>query len=303
MRRNYAILDVFSDVPLSGNALALVLDSAGLDDAAMQAIAREFNLSETGFILKAKNPAHTARLRIFTPTRELPFAGHPTIGCAVLLARQRLGEAEGDDPRDMMLVLEEETGIIRCGATIKGSLGRAVFDLPILPQQIGGTMDLDGLAGALGLSKAEIGFENHHPSVFSAGVPFAFVPVRNLAAIGKARAEPSLFSAAFREVSGVFLYTRETMGIGRQFHARMFAPMLGIVEDPATGAAVAALSGVIHRFDALTSGWHTIVVEQGFEMGRPSLITLEVEIEASRLKQVRIGGDAVILARGSIEID
>jgi trans-2,3-dihydro-3-hydroxyanthranilate isomerase len=300
MSRRYAILDVFTDRPLAGNPLAVVLDSDGLDDARMQAIAREFNLSETVFVSPPAKPVHSAAVRIFTPARELPFAGHPTVGTAVLLGLERA--ASGFDNGEMVLVLEETVGPVRCGVSLRSDrLGHAIFDLPKLPEEIGGAPGMDALAAALNLIPAEIGFENHHASIFDAGVPYSFVPVRDLGAIGKAKANHAAWQAAFGKSGAAFLYCREVTESGRHFHARMFAPELGITEDPATGSAVAALAGVIAKFDQPPGGSHRYVIEQGFEMGRPSLISLEVDMDGGVVAEGRIGGEAVVVARGTLD--
>ena len=237
MPRRYAILDVFADRPLAGNPLAVVLDSEGLDDARMQAIAREFNLSETVFVLPPANPVHSASVRIFTPSRELPFAGHPTVGTASLLAMRRVAGASGR--HEMVLVLEEKVGPVRCGVTVtSGRAAHAIFDVPMIAKEAGAAPDRDAVAAALGLARLEVGFENHQPSVFSAGVPMNFVPVRDLAVIGRARPVPTLWEEAFgKDAVGAYLYCRETVVAGHHFHARMFAPGSGIAEDPATGLA------------------------------------------------------------------
>jgi len=302
MNRRYVLLDVFTDTPLTGNPLAVVLDCEGLDGERMLRIAREFNLSETVFVLPAINPVHTAQLRIFTPTAELPFAGHPTVGSAVLLARRSMGDVE---EFEKVLVLEEGVGPVRCGVWGRGpKQGHAIFDVPRLPVEMAAPQDRDAVAGALGLVAAEIGFENHRPSAWSAGMPVTFVPVRNLAAMSKVMPQPALWSAAFgAPVPDVaFLYTRETTGLGRHFHARMFAPTFGLTEDPATGAAAAAFAGVVQAFDTPPAGSRRIVIEQGFEMGRPSLITLEMDSEGGRLVAARVGGDAVIVAEGVLDV-
>jgi trans-2,3-dihydro-3-hydroxyanthranilate isomerase len=305
MKRRYAILDVFTDRPLAGNPLAVVLDSAGLDDTAMQAIAREFNLSETVFVLPAEKPVHSARLRIFTPAAELPFAGHPTVGTAVLLAHERLGSGTSDDGEtDAVLVLEEKVGAIRCGVRMRNRIGRALFDAPLLPTVIGDPPEREVVAAALGLIPAEIGFENHRPSAFTAGMPFTYVPVRNLAAIGRIAPAVPLWNDAFGRTheANVYVYTRECVGAGRDFHARMFAPDIGLVEDPATGAAVAAFAGVISRFDGMPAGTHRFSFEQGLEIGRPSVIDLEVDVAEGRIGATRVGGDAVIVAEGTLDV-
>jgi trans-2,3-dihydro-3-hydroxyanthranilate isomerase len=301
LSHSYAVLDVFTTKPLAGNSLAVIPDAAGLDDARMQAIAREFNLSETVFVFPADNPLHSARLRIFTPASELPFAGHPTVGTAVLLGRARMGGAPGR--HELVLVLEEKVGPVRCGVWVDGRAGHAIFDVPRLPEPMGGPLDREAIAAALGLLPAEIGFENHQPCAFTSGVPYSFVPVRELDTIARARVNSSAWSGAFPEpASAAYLYCRQTQQAGHSFHARMFAPGLGISEDAATGSAVAAFAGVLRRFDEPPTGSHRCVIEQGFEMGRPSLITLEVDVDKGDIAAARIGGDAVIVAEGTLHV-
>ena len=298
MSRRYLIYDVFTDRPLSGNALAVVLDSDGLDAAAMQAIAREFHLSETVFVLPPDNPAHSARLRIFTPAAELPFAGHPTVGAAIALTAERFGPGEAE--QDAVLVLEEEIGAVRCGARVRGAAGFAEFDLPKLPELAGLPAEKETLAAALALAPAAIGFENHVPSLWSAGVPFHFVPVRDRAALSEARPVRQAWGALGGH--GAYLYTRDAQGHDHAFRARMFAPDLGIDEDPATGAAAAAFAGAVHHFDAPPDGVHAIPIEPGHDMGRPSLIRLEIHVEAGSIVGGRIGGDAVRVAQGRLDL-
>ncbi|MCW5696828.1 MAG: PhzF family phenazine biosynthesis protein [Bauldia sp.] len=302
MPHPYTILDVFTDTPLGGNPLAVVLDADDIDGARMQAIAAEFNLSETVFVLRPTGPAHTARVRIFTPKSEIPFAGHPTVGTAVLLARQRLGE--GPDERDAVVVLEEGVGPVRCGVILREGVGYAAFDAPRLAHEPGPAPASADIAAALGLGKEEIGFEHHVPSVYDGGLGFLFVPVANLDAIGRARPTGAAFFAATAAagVDAVYCYTRETVAVGRHFHARMFSPEQGIAEDPATGSAAVSLASVIDRFEALQAGAHRFVIEQGFEIGRPSLIGLEIDREPERVAAVRVGGDAVVVAEGTLRV-
>lgn len=298
----YVVLDVFTERPLAGNALAVVFDADALDEARMQAVAREFNLSETVFVLPAENPMHSARLRIFTPQRELPFAGHPTVGTAVALARHI---ADGDPERhEQMLVLEEGVGAIRCGVFIKGERsGHAIFDVAKAPEALTVESDRDEIAAALGLLPAEIGFENHQPSAFTAGLPYTFVPVRDLATIARVRPAPERLSTVVgRPTGAVYVYCRQTEAADNHFHARMFAPELGFVEDPATGSAAAAFAGVVQRFDRAPGGGHRFVIEQGFEMGRPSRMVLEVDVENGAIEAVRVGGDAVVVAEGTLAV-
>jgi trans-2,3-dihydro-3-hydroxyanthranilate isomerase len=289
--RRYHILDVFTDTPMAGNPLAVVHDTDGLDTDAMQAIAREFNLSETVFLMPPDHKVHTARIRIFTPYRELPFAGHPTVGTAILLAALR-GTGDG------IVVLEETIGPVRVGVTF-GERTFAEFDVPKMPEAVEGAVDIDLAAAALGLLPGELGFENHRPGRWSAGGLFSFAPVRDLEAMGKCRIERRAFDEAFGDT--VYVYCRETLSRENDFHARMFAPGLGIAEDPATGSAAAALAGVIMQYDQPPGGIHRYRIEQGHMMDRPSLIELELVVDGG-LDIVRIGGSAVIVAEGELRV-
>ena len=300
MHLPYHVLDVFTEERFGGNPLAVVLDADGLEGTRMQRIAREFNLSETVFVLKPEHAAHTARVRIFTPADELPFAGHPTVGTGALLALLRVPEPSGRG--DALIVLEEGIGIVRVGVRLRpGVAPYAEFDAPKLPAEAGTLPPVDRLAAALGLIPSEIGFENHRPTKYGAGNVFAFVPIASLDAIGKARVATPHWDGTIQG-QGAFLYCRQTAHTGSSFHARMFAPHLGVPEDPATGSAAAAFAGVVHRFDALPDGAHKRIIEQGYEMGRPSTIDLTVEVEHGKLATVRIGGHTVRVAEGKIEV-
>lgn len=297
-RRRYVVLDVFTDRPLAGNGLAVVLDAEDLDTARMQAIAAEFNLAETVFVLPPERPpVHAAKVRIFTPQHEMPFAGHPTVGTAVLLALDAAGP--GAATGAAVIVLEEPVGPIRSAVAVEGEgIGYAVFDVPRVPEPVGAALDREAVAAALGLLPAEIGFENHRLSAFSAGAPFVFVPVRDRAALFRAMPIGPAWKRAFPTVSSAYLYTRDTVSAESAFHARMFGG--GTTEDPATGSAAAALAGVVHAFDKPPAGTHRYVIEQGYAMGRPSLITLEIDIEGGAVDAARIGGRAIVVARGEL---
>jgi trans-2,3-dihydro-3-hydroxyanthranilate isomerase len=266
----------------------------------MQAIAREFNLSETVFVLPPRLPAHTAYIRIFTPFTELQFAGHPTVGAAIQLADDRISGAAADC--DALIVLEEGIGSVRVGVVgRRGQAPYAEFDVPKLPELSGAPAHDDRIASALGLSPQEIGSANHRPSQYDAGTPFTFVPVRDLDVIARAHIVAAHWDEAFHGTNGkVFLYCRETIQHSASFHARMFAPGVGVPEDPATGSAAAAFSAVLHRFDTLPEGTSDFTIEQGIEMGRPGEIKLEIEVANRRLKRVRIGGFACLVARGKL---
>lgn len=300
MPRHFHTLDVFTENRHEGNPLAVVLDSEGLSDADMQAIAREFNLAETVFVFPPQDQLNTARIRIFTPGTELPFAGHPTVGTAVLLAELRAGEMLGG--AGVTIVLEEKVGPVRVDVSRKpGRAARAVFSLPTLPKMLDLTFDPLVVAAAIGLDPGEIGFGAHGIAAWSAGVPFVMVPVRSLAAIGRAGVADS---RAWKEAFGVtgkgaaYLYTRETVHADHHVHARMFSPAMGIPEDPATGAAVAAFAGVAATCELPEDGLHQLVIEQGFEMGRPSLIALDLDIQHGALVAAAIGGSAVRMSEG-----
>ena len=300
MRYRYATLDVFTETRLAGNPLAVVLDADGIAPERMQAVAREFNLSETVFVLPPDDARHRARLRIFTPGRELPFAGHPTVGTAVLLG---LADETGTDAK--MFGLEEGVGIVPCLVEVRGEgAGYARFRLPVLPGASEGAPGPIEAAMALGLDPKEIGFDRHLPSRHAAGNGFDFVPVDSLDVVARARPRPDAFETIFgSHHPGIFVYSRETAAAGRHFHARMFgSPEIGVAEDPATGSAVACFAGVLMQFEPLGEGEHSFVIEQGYEMGRPSEIDLQVVIREGALQSAEIGGHAVVVARGEIEI-
>ncbi|MBO3760738.1 PhzF family phenazine biosynthesis protein [Ciceribacter sp. L1K22] len=305
MARAYSIYDVFTGTKLAGNPLAVVFDGDGLSDETMQAIAAELKLSETVFVIPADNPAHTARIRIFTPGRELPFAGHPTVGTAIALAERSYG-GEGAS-LDIVSVIEEKIGPVRCAVRLReDEAAFAEFDLPKVPVRLDHPLDRQGVADALSLKSTDIGFENHVPSIWTAGVPFAVIPVHNLQAVESLDFDAELWQqvAPFAEggLVSAYVYCRGGVNHTARFHARMFAAGMGISEDPATGSAVAALAGAIHHFDAMPDGHHPVLVEQGVEMGRPSYIHLHMDIKDGSISRARIGGQAVRIATGTLEI-
>lgn len=303
MALNFHFLDVFTDVRFGGNPLAVVLDADGLDEVQMQKIAREFNLSETVFVLKSERPAHSARMRIFTPKSEVPFAGHPTIGTAMLLAEFKAPTLNGE--KDALIVLEQTIGTVRVGVRARSDTATfAEFDAPKLPVEAGVLPPNDVLAAGLGLIPSEIGFENHTPLCFAAGNTFAFVPIASMEAINRARVNGAHWERAFEQqgVAGAYLYTRQCMHTGSAFHSRMFAPQVGIPEDPATGSAAVGLAGLVHHFDRLPDGTHKRVVEQGYAMGRPSQIVLTLVVSGGKLTTVRIGGASVRVAEGILTV-
>jgi trans-2,3-dihydro-3-hydroxyanthranilate isomerase len=298
MRRRFVTLDVFTDKRFAGNPLAVVLELDGLETAAMQTIAREFNLSETVFVQPPENKSHRAKLRIFTPANELPFAGHPTVGTAVLLALRDGGDNERD------FILEENIGLVPCRVRPKGKeSGRATFDLPRLPEEIGAPADNATIATALNIGIDDIGFDGMPVQRWSAGAPYTIVPVRGLDAIGRCRIGTAHWDKAFGfdSHSAAFIVCREASEPGHAFHTRMFAPGAGIAEDPATGSAAAAFAGYLAAHDVYPDGEHVIRIEQGYEMGRASLMELTLKIAGGKLTGASIGGSAVIVTEGTIE--
>jgi trans-2,3-dihydro-3-hydroxyanthranilate isomerase len=299
MRRKFFTLDVFTRRRYAGNPLAVVLDAESLDGAVMQSIAREFNLSETVFVLPPAEKAHRAKLRIFTPMTELAFAGHPTVGSAVLLNRIDGGAGRRE------IIVEEGIGPVRCAVeALDAETGSARFDLARLPAETGPVQPTASIAAALGLSEQDIGFESFTPSRWSAGNEFTFVPLAGLDAMRRCRANTAAWSAAFPGKEGrmsAFMFCRETVERGHAFHARMFSPLGGILEDPATGSAVAAFAGVLMHFTRLADGGHDFVIEQGYEMGRPSLIHLSMTVKGGQLTAGAIAGEAVVVSEGTLE--
>jgi trans-2,3-dihydro-3-hydroxyanthranilate isomerase len=268
----------------------------------MQTIAREFNLSETIFVQAPVNPAHTARVRIFFPTAEIPFAGHPTIGCAIHLASAM---GAGDFDRD--LVLEEEAGLVPVHVTRRGDAVQAAFVAPVIPHGVtdapdrAAALDPARLATALGLRAEEIGFGGHRPGLWQGGPRFLYAPVATLDALARARPIQPVWSEQMQAavVDSIYLYTP---GKDCDYRARMFSPTAGIPEDPATGSASAILSAQLLASGALGEGESRLTLHQGVEMGRPSVIGLTTVVRAGALAEVRIAGSAVPISEGRIRV-
>jgi trans-2,3-dihydro-3-hydroxyanthranilate isomerase len=298
-------LDVFTKERFGGNPLAVVHDADELSTAQMKSIAAEFNLSETVFVLKPEGPAHSAKVRIFTPKTEMPFAGHPTIGTAVLLAELRAVEAGGR--RDALVILEEQIGPVRVGVRMRKEDNLpsfAEFDGPKVAVDAGEPPATEDIAQALGLIPAEIGFSNHQPKLFDAGAKVLFVPVTSRQVLAKAVPNLSHWKHALGEAAqlGAYVYCNQPEHVKAHFRARLFAPEHGIMEDPATGSAAAAFAGVVQHFDMLPDGMHKRYIEQGYEMGRPSQIDLSIEVEGGQLGGLRIGGYAVRVSEGVLTL-
>lgn len=284
-------LDVFTATPYSGNPLAVVLGADGLTTAQMQAMAREFNLSETIFVMSPRDAAHTAAVRIFFPTAEIPFAGHPTLGCAALLAER----AHGPGDWEAEVTLEEVAGLVPVRLTRRGGVTSGSFAAPVIPAPAAGEVARPQAAAALGLSQHAVGT----PSFWQGGPTFLYIPVSDPAALAAARPIEPHWSAmlAGSGSDSAYLFTPPQDGTIR---ARMFSPSAGIPEDPATGSATAILAGLLLAQGTLREGTTTLHLRQGVEMGRPSALSLTATVAAGRLTEVRVGGSAVRVAQGRI---
>ncbi len=293
MKLNYLLLDVFTRERLKGNPLAVVLKADGLLDGEMQAIAREFNLSETVFIQKPHAERNTASVRIFTPTVELPFAGHPTVGAAVVLGLQNKASA---------VRLEEQVGLITAlfEKSDKRS-GEARFALPRLPVQTAPLTDTLGMAQALGIDIEDIGCGSYKPAVYSAGVEFHLVPVRNADVLKRLAPNTQIWSKIFPYGHGsAYIFTETPNEPDNDLAARMFDHGMG--EDPGTGSAAAALIGLLSEHVPLGTGQADFVLRQGVEMGRPCRITIQLRKDNDVLVHGAIGGHAVIVGEGVLDL-
>ncbi len=299
--RNYVILDVFTDRPLAGNPLAVVLDTEGLATEEMRQIAKEFNLSETVFVHPPANSGHRADLRIFTPGIEIPFAGHPTIGTAILLAQ--LDGLENGETRNF--IVKEQVGPVKCFVKRNEDEWTARFELPQLPTLKVVYPDMTLLTEALGLAKNQIGLPGHYASVCDGGVPYPIIPLSGLKAMQDICINAQALGACMAEIGGlaeIYVYTTECVHTGSDYHVRMFSPAFGITEDPATGSAAASLAAHIMEVEKPADGTYSYIIEQGLEMGRPSRIELTLNVARGTLASASIGGQAVITADGHLRI-
>jgi trans-2,3-dihydro-3-hydroxyanthranilate isomerase len=301
MRYRFYTADVFTEQVFGGNQLALFPDARGLDTPTMRQVAREFNLSETVFVFPPDDPANTRHLRIFTPGTELPFAGHPTIGTAHVLAA--IGEIALDGPTTR-IVFEEGVGPVP--VVIQAENGRPRFaqlTAARLPEW-GPTPPPETLAALLSLDADDLLQGADAPEAISCGVPFLFIPLRTLAAVERARLNLAEWGGVLASAWAphVYIFSYETAQPGADLHARMFAPAMGIAEDPATGAAATALGGYLGKRDPRPEGTGRWVVEQGFEMGRPSILTVETDKAGGAITGVRVGGASVLVSDGTMDI-
>ncbi|MEM8978824.1 MAG: PhzF family phenazine biosynthesis protein [Pseudomonadota bacterium] len=280
----YAIYDVFTDKAYAGNPLAIVMEADGLSTEQMQTMAREFNLSETIFVKTPVDPANTAHVRIFFPTAEIPFAGHPTIGCALHLAKTRGLNS---------VTLEEVAGLVPVAFATKDTGLSATFTAPIVPHVVKDDCDKGLIAAALGLELED--FAPTKARTCTGGPTFLYAPLKSTEALAKAKPQEPAFSkmSAACGVDSIYLYTPD-------FEARMFAPHAGIPEDPATGSASALLAAQLHADGQFSEGTNSLTLHQGRDMGRLSSVGFAADVQDDALRAVRISGQAVCLAQGHI---
>ncbi len=297
-RYRFHTLDVFTDTRFGGNPLAVVLDADDLSGERMQTIAAEFNISETVFVLKPATPgANRKKLRIFTPAVELPFAGHPTVGASYLLAKLGLVEI---DPANPLMVLEEGVGDVPVRILMDANGIRATrMSVPRMPERGPQPPATAELAAMLSLTEADLLAGS---AGYSCGVPFLFVPVRDREVLARVKLRLDLWEKLLSKwwAKSVFLFTTDTVSKDAQLHARMFAPAMGVAEDPATGGAAAAIAGWLQQSDP-RDGARRWLIEQGFEMGRPSHIELEADISQGQVVAIRVGGGSVLVTEGWID--
>ncbi|HEU4473525.1 MAG TPA: PhzF family phenazine biosynthesis protein [Gemmatimonadales bacterium] len=297
----FYLADVFTDELFGGNQLAVFPAASLLETSAMQAIARELNLSETVFVFPPDDPGHTRKLRIFTPGAELPFAGHPTVGTAFVLASIGAVRLQG---RSTSIVFEEGIGPVP--VRIEADDGRPTycgFTAASLPELGPPPPPVEDIAAVLSLRVDEIRTDDLAPRGASCGVPYLYIPLRDVDALRRARLEPGVWSRAFSHSWAPQLYPfAEQERQGENIRARMFAPAFGIPEDPATGSAAAALAGYLTA--ALTPATGTLrwTVDQGIEMGRPSRMNVECDRSGGRIVAVRVGGRSVMVAEANLAV-
>jgi len=297
MKYRYFICDVFTETRFNGNQLAVLPEATGLSDAEMQKLAREFNFSETAFVFPAEM-GHTRKVRIFTPTTEVPFAGHPNIGTAFVLTET--GEL-GSNIVHESICFEEEAGLVPINISQKPS-GQRQFELKA-PESLTACpfKAVSTIADALSLNMNQIIEENHPPSAASVGLPFLIVELLNTSALADIQINTESFNNLLDEGSPpyILVYTQNTSNADLQ--ARMFAPLDGITEDPATGSANCALAALLAQYSDLTSGDFCWEVVQGLEMGRPSRLRIRARKEYGSVTGSWVAGTCVMMAEGFIE--
>lgn len=297
---NFHTVDVFTNESFTGNPLAIVLGANDLTTNQMQTIAREFNLSETIFVQTPDDATNTAKVRIFFPTAEIPFAGHPTIGCAIYLAEKQFN-SEIDFETEIRL--EEVAGLVPVKVTRKGGDISAQLTAPVIPFEISCELPSNtNAAKALGLNVSEVGLTGHIIASHQGGPTFLYVPLANKEAVSKAAICDPYCSQMIIKAKAGGLYAYWFDKNTNQIHARMFDPVSGIMEDPATGSASAILASQLKAADVLNEGKNDFTLFQGYDMGRPSDLSLEVDFKNDTVLAVRVAGSAVPISRGEIRV-
>lgn len=302
MQYRYYTADVFTDRAFGGNQLAVIPQAQGLDADRMQQVAKEFNYAETVFAFEAENPKHAAKLRIFTPGREVPFAGHPTVGAAHVLASIGRIPLQGESTR---IVFEENVGAVP--VLIRAEQGRPVFcrlTAAQAPEFGPAPPPVEAIAAAISLQPSDLRQDSCAPQMVSCGLPFLFVPLHDRQAVGRARLNMDAWEREISQAwaSFVYFFAFDPELEGSDIRARMFAPGAGVPEDPATGSAAAALGGYLGIREPSPEGVFRRRIEQGFEMGRPSRLDLEFEKRDGKIHSIHVGGPSVMVCEGSIEI-
>ncbi len=301
MQIPFTTVDVFTDRKFGGNPLAVVTDARGLSAEQMQAIAAEFNLAETTFVLPPQDRAHTAHVRIFTPTAEMPFAGHPNVGTAFVLAVA--GESHGRKIAGDRLVFEEKAGLVPLDIVRDNGAVIATRLAAPQPLSFGKEVPVEIVAEACSLSPDQIETATHRPIIASCGVGFVFAELKSRAALASVRARTDVFSRhlPMEKAVGIHLYVQ-----GKEdqveIQTRMFAPLYGVPEDPATGSANVALIGLLAHFDQAAELTVTRTIGQGFDMGRPSILQACAEKKGGKVAATYIGGRCVLMMSGTIEV-
>jgi trans-2,3-dihydro-3-hydroxyanthranilate isomerase len=291
--------DVFTDTQFGGNQLGIIPDARGLTTEQMHAITREFNYSESTFVFPPEDPKHTRRVRIFTPGGEVPFAGHPTVGTAHVLAA--IGEIAltGDETR---IVFEENVGPVPVVIRSRGGKPEfAQLSVAMLPQVSEPAVSREKLASLLSLDVQDLLDGDYAPQTVSCGLPFLLVPLRDRNAVARSRLrlEPWEHSLQGTPSEMVMVFAADAERLGSDIRARMYGPAVSIVEDPATGSACACLAGYLAARTP-RDGTLRWVVEQGFEMGRPSILEIEADKANGAITAVRVGGKTVLVSKGEL---
>jgi trans-2,3-dihydro-3-hydroxyanthranilate isomerase len=301
MQLTFVTVDVFTDRQFGGNPLAVVIDAGGLSSRQMQAIAAEFNLAETTFVLPPKDAAHTAQVRIFTPRAEMPFAGHPNVGTAFVLARE--GICHGRPVGREAMVFEEAAGLVRIELLRQGSA--VVGAMLAAPQRlvVGDAVAPEVVAEACAIAVDHIETRHHQPCIASCGVPLIFVELKERRALAAAQPRADVFARHLPRdrVTGIHLYV-QAADASADIQCRMFAPLHGIPEDPATGAANVALIGLLAKLRPEPDLQLAKRIAQGVDMGRPSLLEARAEKTAGTVTATYVGGTCVPVMRGTLDL-